>query len=121
MSIARVLNRGQRRGNARIESGVIQFVFAIVRQKKFQSFADGGFINLLSSQRALNENGRTVADIAGDHVVGKFGTSNVAQRGVHRMHQVKTGIYQRAVEIEDDELDGTWIKGTTSADHEFPE
>ena len=65
---------------------MVEFVFAVVREKKLQALADDGLIDRFAAERALNQNRSPVAHVASDHIVGQFGTSDVAQGGVDGVH-----------------------------------
>src|SRR5579862_4363471 len=119
MSVGRILDRGQRLDDSRVHRSVIEFVFAIVGKKEFQALANDGFVDGIGfiAQRALNQNGSAVAYITGDNVIGQLGTSDMAQGGVDRVHQVEARIDQGAVEIENDKLDGVGIKTALLTNH----
>ena len=64
--------------NAVVDGGVVEFVFAVVGEKKLQSLANDCFVDGIASESALDQDGGAVADIAGDYVVGEGGASDVA-------------------------------------------
>ena len=66
---------------------------------------------------AADQHGRAVAYVAGNQVFGQFGTPQVPQRGVDRVHQVEAGVDQRAIEVEDEQLDGLGVELAMEADH----
>ena len=103
--------------HAGVHRSVIQFVFAIVRQKKLQTLAHDGLLNRLAAERALNQNRRAIAHITGNHIIGQLRTPDVAQRRVHRVHQIEARINQRAVEIEDHQLNRVRVEGAAGLNH----
>ena len=105
--------------NACVNRGVVELVLAIVRQKKLQTLAHDGLVDHLSAQRALDQNRRAIAHVAGDNVVGQLGPPDMAQRGIHRVHQIEPRIDQRAIEIENHQLDRARIEGAAGMDHDL--
>jgi len=103
--------------NTAIDGGMVQLVFTVVREKKLQPSSRQRLIRGLVPQRTLNQDRRTVADVARDQLIRQLGPADVAKRGVDGVHQVEARIDQSAVEIEDDELDGMRIEDAVSLDH----
>ncbi len=119
--LVRSLHCTQRFLNALINRGVVELVLAIVSKEKLQALADQRFIDGFAAQRSLNQDGSAVAHIAGNHVVRQLGPPDMAERGVDGMHQVESRIDQRAVEIEDYQLDGLRIEGAAGLNHALSE
>ena len=103
--------------NAVVDGGVVEFVFAVVGEKKLQSLANGGFVDGVAAESALDEDWGAVADVAGDDVVGEGGASDVAKGGVDGMHEVEARVDQGAIEVKDDKLDGAGIECSAGLDH----
>jgi hypothetical protein len=80
--------------DAGVDRGMVQLVFAIVGEKKLQPLSRQRLIRGLAAQRALNQDRRAVADVAGDDIIGEFGPADVAKRGVDGVHQVEARIDQ---------------------------
>ena len=76
-------------------------MFAVVSQKVFQARAHQLLVAGLVAQGAADQRRRSIPDVAGNHIVGQFGTLHMAQRGIDRVHQVETRVDQRTVKIED--------------------
>ena len=112
-----LLNGGERLLHPRIDRGVIKFVFTVVRQEKLQALPHERIVDRLAAERALNQNWSAITHIAGNHVIGQRRPSDVAQRGVHGVHQIEARINQRAIEIEDHQLDRVRVKGAAGLDH----
>ena len=108
---------GQRFMHTVVHRGVIEFVLPIIRKKKLQTLAHDGLIDRLPAERALNQNRRAVSHIAGNHIVGQLRTPDVAQRRVHRVHQIEPRINQRPIEIEDHQLNRVRVKGAAGPNH----
>src|SRR5258708_37852484 len=95
-----MLNRRQSILDACVHGGVIEFVLAVVGKKEFEALPDKRFVDYLSAERALNQDGRSVAYVAGNHFVGQLRPANVAEGGVYGVHQIETGVDQRAATNE---------------------
>ena len=54
----------------------------------------------VGAQRFGDQDGRAVADVAGDDFFGQFGAIEFAEGGVDGMDQVELGIDEGAVQIE---------------------
>ena len=92
-------------------------MFPIVREEKLQALAHQRIIHRLAAQGSLNQNRSAVAHVAGDYAIGQIRSPDVAQRGVHGVHQIEARIDQRTVKIEDHELDRMWVKRAARPDH----
>ena len=96
---------------------MIEFVFPVVSQKKFQPLANQRFLRCFAAERTLDQDGRPVAHVAGNHFIRQFRPPNVAKRCIDRVHQVQPRIDQRAVEIEDHKFDQMRIESAQGSDH----
>ena len=55
----------------------------------------------LPAECAANQRRSAVPDVAGNHIVGQFGTLHMPQGGIDRVHQVEPRVDQGAVKVED--------------------
>jgi hypothetical protein len=88
---------------------VVEFVSAIVGQEIFEGLVEESFIFGVSEGSA-DKHGRTISNVGGDDFVREFGAMEVTKHGVNGVDEIKSGVDQGAVEIEDDELDRAGIK-----------
>ncbi len=116
-AVGGTLDGGEGVTDSVVDGGVVEFVFAVVGEKKLQSLAKGCFVDGIAAESALDEDWCAVADIAGDDVVGEGGTSDVAEGGVDGMHEIEARVDQGAIEVKDDKLDGGGIECSAGLDH----
>jgi len=116
-AVGGTLDGGEGVMNSVVDGGVVEFVFAVVGEKKLQSLAKGCFVDGIAAESALDQDWCAVADIAGDDVVGEGGTSDVAEGGVDGMHEIEARVDQGAIEVKDDKLDGVGIECSAGLDH----
>ena len=95
---------------------VVQFVFPIISQEIFQAGAHQLLVVGLGAQGPADQRGRSIPDVAGNHVVGQFGALHMPQRGIDRMHQVEAGVDQRAVKIENQQSNSMRIERAVEFD-----
>ena len=69
------------------------------------------------SQRAAHEHWRAIADKAGDRGIGQRLKTRFLEGGIHAVAQVLRRVDQRAVEIEDEQLQLLHGNGAKNPDH----
>jgi hypothetical protein len=89
----------QRFGNAGISASIVHFVLFVMGEKKFQSAVEFFGVYVLA-QGFGDEDGRAVADVAGNSFFRQLRAMQLAERGVYGMDQVELRIDERAVKIE---------------------
>ena len=92
-------------------------MFAVVSQEVLQARAHQLLVAGLLAQGAADQRRRSIPDVAGNHIVGQFGTLHMAQGGIDRMHQVETGVDQRTVKVENQQLEFYGIEWAMEFDH----
>jgi hypothetical protein len=110
------LNVLERRANAIVDGGVIEFVGTVVSEEVVERLVEEVLVVGIA-ERATYEHGCTVSDVGSDDVAGEFGAMEVAESCVDGVNEVETGVDEGAIEIEDDELDGTRIEAAVPAEH----
>ena len=105
--------------------GVIELVFAIVSKEVVQAGAYQFLVAGFAAQGPADQRGRSIAHVAGNHVVGQFRALHMPQRGIDRMHQIQPGVDQRAIKVEDHQLDFAGVEWAIDLDHavlsEYPQ
>ncbi len=71
----------------------------------------------LAAQGPADQRGRSISHVAGNHIVGQFRPLHMPQRGIDRVHQIEAGVDQRAVKVEDYQLDCAGIEWAIEFDH----
>ena len=96
--------------------GVIELVRSVVRQEIIQSFFQISMVPGIA-QCSLHQHGCTIAYVGRDHFRRKLRPVEVAQHGIYRVHEIKPGIDQSAVEVKDQQLDGLRVELPVELDH----
>ena len=97
--------------NSLVGVGEVELVLAIILQKERVGLGEKILIHIARSdvggqgERTPHEHGCAIADEAGDCGVGQLDKIEFPQRCIHAVAQVLSGIDQRAVEIEDEQLE----------------
>ena len=92
-------------------------MLTVVGQEILQPLADQGLVIGVGTEGAADQSGCAIADVAGNQLVGEFGASQMPERGIDRVNQVKPRVNERAIEIENEQLDGARFELTVEADH----
>jgi hypothetical protein len=92
-----------------VAAGVVELVGAIVGEEVVEGPAEefvgvGGVesVEVVGiAERAPDEHGSAVSDIAGDEGIGQGWFADVSECGIYRVAEVERGIDERTVEVED--------------------
>src|SRR5258707_502253 len=95
-SVTRLTDRGQRFADAVVQARVVQFVFAVVRQKVVERFLHELLIFGIP-QRAPHQHWRTIAYVGSNQFAGQFGLAEVPEHSIDRVDQVELRVDQGAV------------------------
>ena len=107
--------------NAVVGVGEVEFVFAVIVEKKVVGRREAFFIDLgavAGGERAAHEHRRAVADKACDGCVGQRPQENTVECRVDTVAKILRRVDQRAVEIEDEQLEAFDGEGAENLDHD---
>ncbi len=102
--VAAIPQRLQGLLHALVEGGVVQLVLAVVEDEVLQGLAHQVAV-VGVAQGAADQHRRAVAHVALHHLHRQLHPPELAQHGIDRIGQVYARIHQRAVQIEDQQLD----------------
>jgi carbonic anhydrase len=91
--------------DAGVDVGVVEFVDAVVVEEEGEGFGDVFFVVSVAFRVAkgtADEQGGSVADVAGDDGFGELGFSEVGEGRVNGVAEVDARVDEGAVEIEDE-------------------
>ncbi len=95
--------------DAGVDVGVVELVDAVVVEEEGEGFVDVLFVvdvALGVAEGSADEQGGSVADVAGDDGFGELGFAEVGEGGVDGVAEIDAGVDEGAVEIEDEEAWG---------------
>ena len=90
--------------HAGIEYRVIKHVAAIVREEKLLRAA-GFLFGRAGAQRAMNEGGNAISNVAFDQLVRELRPAQMDECSVYGVDEIETRINQGAIEVENEEAD----------------
>ena len=117
------MQRLERVEHALVGVGEIELVLAVILQEERVGFGEEILADLVErhvtgqGERAAHEHGRAVADEAGDRGIGQRAQAAFAERCVHAVAEVLRGVNERAVQIEDQQLQLLHGDGAKDANH----
>jgi hypothetical protein len=98
-------------GHTGICASIVHFVLFVMGEEKFQGAVELFGVHVLA-QGFGDEDGRAVADVAGNSFFRQLRAMQLAERGVYGMDQVELRIDERTVEIENQGANGGKILGS---------
>ena len=99
-----------------VNVSMIQLVRTVISEEILQGLFHEGFVFGIA-QGAPHQHRRPVAHIGGNHFVWQFRTLEMPQHGIDRVHQVKPGVNQRAVQIKDQQPNLLGFEFAIELDH----
>ena len=109
--------------NARVGVGEVELVLAVVLEKEGVGPGEEIFVDLVERdvtgqcERAPHEHGGAVADEAGNRGVGQRAQVGFSERCIDAVAEILRRVDERAVEIEDQQLQSLNGNGAKDADH----
>src|SRR5882724_8800657 len=99
-----------------VDISVIEFMLAIVGQKKIDGFGNQAFV-VGVAERAADEHGSTVPDVGGNHIAGQLAFSVMPQHGIDGVGEVLAGIDECPVKVKNQQFDLLSRDGAVSLNH----
>ena len=91
---------------AGVDVGVVELVDAVVAEEEGEGLVDVLFVVDVAggvTERAADEHGDAIADVAGNDGLWELGFAEVGEGGVDGVAEVDAGVDEGAIKIEDDE------------------
>ncbi len=120
-----LVQRLERFENSFIGVSEVQLVLAVVLKEERVGPGEDIFVDLVESQaagqgqRAAHQHGRAVADESGDRRIGQWAQVEFLERRIHAVAKILRRVDQRAVEIEDEQLQPLHGNRAKNMDHVF--